>query len=83
MKPVRVRWYDSIGMSGWNKIRDVDVFAKDGSEIMESVGFLYMKNKDCVILVQSIHVIEGNTNLGEPLKIPRVSVISIEKLKCP
>ena len=83
MKPVRVRWYDSIAMSGWNKRRDVDDFAKDRSEIMESVGFLYKNNKDCIILVQSIHAFEENANLGEPLKIPRVSVISIEKLKCP
>ena len=81
MKPVRVRWYDSIGMSGWNKSKDVDDFAKDRSEIMESVGFLYKKNRDCVILVQSIHAFEENTNLGEPLKIPKVSVISIDNLK--
>ena len=64
-------------MSGWKHPRTVDEFVAEDADIMDSVGFLYKKNKKVVVLVQSVH---APHNVAEALKIPRECVVSITKL---
>ena len=81
MKPVLVKWKDSESWVGWRSQRDVDDWNKHSDALIESVGYLYKKSKKYVIIVQSIHAYDVDTNLGEPLRIPRECVVSIDKLK--
>ena len=81
MKPVLVKWKDSESWVGWRSQRDVDDWNKHSDALIKSVGYLYKKSKKYVIIVQSIHAYDVDTNLGEPLRIPRECVVSIEKLK--
>ena len=78
MKKVCIRWRDSLSMHGWQKKSVVDRFFKDGPDIMESVGFLYKKSKDCIVIVQSHH--KECKNYGETLLIPRECIVSIKKI---
>ena len=81
MKPVLVRWRDSESWVGWRSQRDVDDWNKHSDMIIESVGYLYKKSKRYVIIVQSIHAYDVDTNLGEPLRIPRECIVSIKRIK--
>ena len=80
MKIVRVRWHDSVSMNSWQSQDNVKEWFKNGSDVMESVGFLYKKSKKCIVIVQSIHAYDKGTNLGDPMMIPMGCVISIKKL---
>lgn len=81
MKIVCVKWYDSVSMIGWRSKRSIDDWFKNGPDVMESVGFLYKKSKICVVIAQSVHAFDKDTNLGEPMMIPMGCVISIDDME--
>jgi hypothetical protein len=80
MKKVRVRWTDSTSWHGWKERDAIEKWVNDGPDDMESVGYLYKKNKKVVVLVQSLQLKHGSS-VGENLMIPRVCVKDIKKLK--
>ncbi len=79
MKVVRVRWHDSVSYTGWRTQSVIDDWFKNGIDVMESVGYLYKKSKKCLIIVQSVHAYDEDTNLSEALRIPMGCVISIKR----
>ena len=81
MKRVLVEWYDSMSYQRWRSQRELDAFVDEGMDVIKSVGFLYAKNKDLVVLIQSHHPQAGGDNFAEALMIPRACIKSIKKLK--
>ena len=69
MKYVKVVWKDSIFEAGWRK------YTKSKMKCI-TVGILYKKLKDRVIIAQS----KSPYQYGEYLEIPKCSIIKIIKL---
>ena len=78
MKKVEVKWKDTVSMGGWKTPQTIEDFVDEEIDVMESVGYLFKKNKKVVVIVQSCH---KHHNLAEVLKIPRENVVSIDELK--
>jgi hypothetical protein len=81
MKMVKVTWVDTAGMNNWQHKRTIDDWMKEGPEVMESVGYLYKKDKKSIVIAQSIHKDDNGSNLGEPLMIPIKHIIKLEILR--
>jgi hypothetical protein len=79
-KMVIVRWRDTESMGGWKGKLVAQSFAKELCDVVESIGFLYKKNKRQVVIYQSLHHYENGTNYGEMLKIPMSTVVSVREL---
>ncbi len=80
MKPVLVRWRDSISGAGWRSRENWDKWLKSDGAIQLSVGFLFESSPDRVAIIQSVQE-KDDPNMSEMLEIPRSAVISVRKLK--
>lgn len=72
-KIVYVEWLDSDSMHGWNGKNNLDHMVNDQMHKCQSVGMLYKKTKDRIVLVQSI----GESTVGEVLRIPMFAITKI------
>lgn len=84
LKPVEVWWRDSTTLKTyWKMFEDGIRDARDLDLGIRTVGILVEKNKDRVIISQSISI-EGKNVFGQMggfLVIPREAIIEIRKLK--
>lgn len=67
---VEVRWIDSMQSSGWHKYEKSDLACR-------SVGILYEKNKDNVVLAMN----QSAYTHGDYITIPTIAITKIRKLK--
>jgi hypothetical protein len=84
LKPVEVWWRDSTTLKTyWQDFEDGINVARDANLSQRSVGMLVEKNKDRVIISQSISIDGKNVfgQMGGFLVIPREAIIEIRKLK--
>ncbi len=84
LKPVEVWWRDSTTLKTyWKDFADGISDARDVCLSQRSVGMLVEKNKNRVIISQSIGIDGKNIfgQMGGFLIIPREAIIEIRKLK--
>lgn len=78
LKPVFVKWRDSMGSPRWHARRDFEEWACDPGDMRaESVGFLAYEDDECIVLVQSVNPFA----VADGLKIPRTAIRAIRRLK--
>ena len=75
MKPVRVIWNDSAGITGWHKKKHM---RRHGPKWITSVGFLVRDNRRTVVICQSDN---RSGFLADGLAIPRRMVKSVKVLR--
>lgn len=73
MKIIYVKWYDTWTSSGWSHPGQID----ERMLTCESIGFLYKKDKNQIIICQSSF---ENGTIGEITGIPRKSIIEYKCL---
>ena len=81
---VEVWWVDSISENKyWHDANEGIEITKDTDMRQRSVGILVRKNKDRVVIAQSMGLAGDGviSNLGGFLTIPREAVFEINKLK--
>jgi len=71
LRPVWVRWVDSMGRGHWSNKDDIkeDFVSRRNMECY-SAGFLLDNNEDSVVIIQSI----GFSEYANTLKIPKVAI---------
>lgn len=83
LKPVEIWWRDSTVLkSYWQNFNDGMKTAESVELLQRSIGMLVEKNKDRIIISQSIGI-EGENIFGQMggfLIIPREAVINIKRL---
>ena len=73
-----ITWVDSYSNSRWYNDKEIDEFIKGAeTEHIVSVGFLYRKTKDSIILFGD----KSPDEKGRLIIIRRKSIISIKKVK--
>lgn len=78
---VKVTWVDASGMNSWQPKVTVDDWMREGPSVMETVGYLYKRNKKCLVICQTIHKNDNGSNMGEPLMIPIKHVKKMRELE--
>ena len=73
MKPVKVRWIDSMSSGGWQSKGDW----KPANMEVVSVGFLFKDLDDRIVLCQG----ETEFGIGEVMEIPKFAITSMRYLK--
>ena len=75
IRPVKVKWTDSIHGAGWNDHRAASTSRPTK---ITTVGYLLERDKDRVVVAQSVS--DDTEELGNLLTIPRAAVRSIKRL---
>ena len=84
LTPVEVWWTDSSALDKyWHDVEEGLETAKEIDLRSRSIGMLVKKNKNRVILTQSMSLSDNHSvsQMGGILTIPRSAVIRISKLK--
>lgn len=75
-----IEWLDALSRDGWLDVEEAKTWWKK-KDLIEDVGFLVKKDKDVVIIAQSISQATGD--YGYLKKIPIKTIKVMKELKIP